>query len=94
MFGERCDGHVNCGYTTNWSCPCTCDEENERDSEFGRGYWAPKKPAPPKPDPITEAIARYLQHDVGCGANDLDYLDHSPCTCGLRAHYNPKGIHP
>lgn len=38
-----------------------------------------------------ERLSRYLTHDVGCKANDLDYLDHTPCTCGLRALYNPKG---
>lgn len=43
---------------------------------------------------ILEALTRYLSHDAGCGANDLDYLDHSPCTCGLRLYYNPKGTEP
>ena len=37
-----------------------------------------------------DKIARWLQHDVGCSANDLDYLDKTPCTCGLREIYNPK----
>lgn len=41
-----------------------------------------------------EAMQRYLAHDAGCGANDLDYLDHTPCTCGLRRIYNPKGAKP
>lgn len=40
---------------------------------------------------LIEILSRWLQHDVGCTANDLDYLDDSPCTCGLREHYNPKG---
>lgn len=40
---------------------------------------------------LIETLSRWLQHDVGCMANDLDYLDNSPCTCGLREHYNPKG---
>lgn len=31
------------------------------------------------------------EHAVGCAANDLDPLDHSPCTCGLRAAVNPWG---
>ena len=26
MFGERCYGRPNCGHSTNWTCPCTCDE--------------------------------------------------------------------
>lgn len=38
-----------------------------------------------------EALTLYVQHNTGCMANDLDYLDHSPCTCGLRTLYNPKG---
>jgi len=38
-----------------------------------------------------EGMALYVQHDDGCTANDLDYLDKSPCTCGLRMYYNPKG---
>lgn len=95
MFGERCQGHVNCGHTTNWTCPCTCDEEADQDSELGRGYWAPQKAiAPTTPPPLPDAVTRYLQHDNGCEANDLDYLDYSPCTCGLRVHYNPKGRNP
>lgn len=39
-----------------------------------------------------EGISRYVAHDDGCAANDLDYLDKSPCTCGLRVFYNPKGF--
>lgn len=86
MFGERCYGHVNCGHTTNWSCPCTCDEEMMAERE------RPEEPSArvPPTNPI-DLLARYLQHDVGCHANDFDYLDHTPCTCGLRALYNPKG---
>jgi hypothetical protein len=40
---------------------------------------------------VIEGLERYVQHDVGCSANDLDPLDHSPCTCGLRSFYNPFG---
>ena len=40
-----------------------------------------------------EALLRYVAHDNGCAANDLDYLDKSPCTCGLREFYNPKGVY-
>lgn len=43
---------------------------------------------------LLEGITRYLCHDIGCVANDLDYLDDSPCTCGLRRFYNPKGVDP
>lgn len=38
-----------------------------------------------------EGMSRYVAHDPGCDANDLDYLDQTPCTCGLRRFYNPKG---
>lgn len=41
---------------------------------------------------ILEALTRYLCHDPGCAANDFDHLDDSPCTCGLRRYYNPKGV--
>lgn len=37
-------------------------------------------------------VARWLQHDIDCPANDLDPLDSSPCTCGLRYFYDPKGL--
>lgn len=40
---------------------------------------------------ILEGLTQYLCHHAGCSANDLDYLDDSPCTCGLRRYYNPKG---
>ena len=40
---------------------------------------------------MIEGLMRYVEHDTGCNANDLDYLDHSPCTCGLRKFYHPKG---
>ena len=40
---------------------------------------------------LLENLARYLCHDVGCPANDFDYLDDTPCSCGLRKLYNPKG---
>jgi len=38
-----------------------------------------------------EGLLLYVQHDTGCDANDLDYLDKTPCTCGLRTVANPKG---
>ena len=41
---------------------------------------------------LLEGMTRYVCHDVGCAANDLDYLDHTPCTCGLRKFHNPKGV--
>lgn len=34
-------------------------------------------------------LAPWLSHWSGCPANDLDPLDHAPCTCGLRQHYDP-----
>lgn len=40
---------------------------------------------------LIENLFCYVQHETGCDANDLDYLDKSPCTCGLRDYYNPKG---
>jgi hypothetical protein len=40
---------------------------------------------------LMERLTRYLCHDIGCSANDLDHLDDAPCTCGLRKLYNPKG---
>jgi len=39
---------------------------------------------------LLENLTRYLSHSGGCAANDLDYLDDTPCTCGLRNFYNPK----
>lgn len=38
---------------------------------------------------MIEGLQRYAAHDTGCAANDMDPLDHSPCTCGLRQFYNP-----
>lgn len=32
-----------------------------------------------------------VEHAVGCAANDLDPLDHTPCACGLRLKFNPWG---
>jgi len=87
MFGERCLGLVGCGHSTNWICPCTCDEEIARQDDT---------PPAPKVDEVSrlnvkiEGMARYVAHDAGCAANDLDYLDKTPCTCRLRAFYNPK----
>jgi len=34
MFGNRCLGLPGCGHSTNWTCPCTCEEEIDgRDRE-------------------------------------------------------------
>lgn len=41
---------------------------------------------------LLERLTRYLCHDVGCSANDFDHLDETPCTCGLRKLYNPRGV--
>lgn len=90
MFGERCYGLPGCGHPLNWSCPCTCDDEIAKEARES-------PPPAPKIDEVSrlkaqvEGMARYVVHDAGCAANDLDYLDKSPCTCGLRAFYNPKG---
>lgn len=43
---------------------------------------------------LIESLLLYVAHDAGCSANDLDYLDRTPCTCGLRLLYSPKGIQP
>lgn len=32
-----------------------------------------------------------LEHEAGCMANDMDPLDHAPCTCGLRDLCDPWG---
>ena len=87
MFGERCMGYTSCGHTTNWRSECTCGEVE---------YASARKPkAVEKPVSFTFAqLEPYLHHDVGCEANDLDLLDHSPCTCGLRAFYNPWNRKP
>lgn len=77
--------HVNCGQGTNWTCPCTCDDE-------------PSLQTPRKAEPTVESLKaqiegmmRYVQHHPSCRANDFDYLDKTPCTCGLRSFCNPKG---
>ncbi len=96
MFGERCLGLPGCGHQTNWSCPCTCDEEIAREDR-------PTTPVPSAavaqpPDETErlkaqiEGMALYVAHDLGCNATDLDYLDRTPCTCGLRRFYNPRGV--
>lgn len=79
---DWCRGLSGCGHPTNWSCPCTCDEiEAERQAvapqtSLHTGY-------------TIQDLERYLYHDIGCYANDLDSLDHTACTCGLRKYYNP-----
>ena len=99
MFGDRCYGMPGCGHSTNWTCPCTCDEEMARDTG-PEPTPAPTivMPAAKPPSEIDllkariEGMALYVTHDSGCEANDLDYLDKSPCTCGLRRYHNPKGL--
>lgn len=102
MFGERCYGMPGCGHSTNWTCPCTCDEEIAR--EDGPTLAAPILTAPiataaePPASEVEilkariEGMALYVAHNSGCEANDLDYLDKAPCTCGLRRYHNPKGL--
>lgn len=93
MFGG-CLGLSGCGHSTNWTCPCTCSEEiSRRDHEPSPA--AAKISQPSEIERLKaqiEGLVRYVQHDVGCNANDLDYLDKSPCTCGLRKFYSPKGV--
>ena len=88
MFGQRCDGLPHCGHKNNWACPCTCDEEPD-----GMPYHAaPQEQLPAIPQvSIVERLAQYAEHRLGCEANDLDPLDHTPCTCGLRDILNPWG---
>lgn len=33
---------------------------------------------------LIERLLLYVEHDRSCAANDLDPLDDTPCTCGLR----------
>lgn len=92
MFGERCYGRPNCGHTGNWSCPCTCDEYDDGyDHDFKPVAVVVSGPAPSSDAFKLEHLMRYVQHDAGCIANDLDPLDRSPCTCGLRQIHNPWG---
>jgi len=90
MFGDRCLGRVSCAHFTNWTCECTCDEVDDEDI-------APTPVSQPAPSPapdlrsVIEGLQRYAQHDVGCDANDLDPMDHTGCTCSLRAFHNPWG---
>lgn len=89
MFGDRCYGEPQCGHPTNWSCPCTCGDTIDR-------CEAPPLPVQPPSEAErlkmqVERLCLYVHHDTGCRANDFDYLDKTPCTCGLRAVYNPKG---
>lgn len=97
MFGERCYGYVGCGHTTNWTCPCTCDEEmaRETDSSPTPAVAATAVQPPSEIERLKaqiEGMALYVAHDAGCEANDLDYLDKAHCTCGLRRYHNPKGL--
>ena len=93
MFGDRCYNEPQCGHSVNWTCPCTCGENPVQ-------YETPRRVVVPEPQPSEvdrlkaqiEGMACYVQHDAGCEANDLDYLDKSLCTCGLRSFYNPKGL--
>jgi len=43
------------------------------------------------PETAPPAMFDDPEHSVTCKANDLDPLDHAPCTCGLRATVNPWG---
>jgi len=97
MFGERCYDMPGCGHSTNWTCPCTCDEEIAREAKPTLATAVVQEPVQP-PSEIEilkariEGMALYVAHDAGCEANDLDYLDRTPCTCGLRRYHNPKGL--
>ena len=100
MFGERCYQHPNCGNSTNWTCACTCDEyiyydaivrKQGRELAGGEVSVAAQIPTGSNAEAKLEMLLCYVHHDVGCEANDLDPMDHSPCTCGLRAIHNPWG---
>lgn len=77
--------HHNCGHGTNWTCPCTCDEiyiaESNRKSPQAKVEAAPK----------IERLMLYVSHWASCRASELDPLDDTPCTCGLRAVLSPGG---
>ncbi|WP_313326208.1 hypothetical protein [Sphingobium yanoikuyae] len=92
MFGERCLGLAGCGHSTNWTCPCTCDDEIAKEAHECATIPDSKVDEFSRLKAQIEGMARYVTHDTGCAANDLDYLDKSPCTCGLRVFYNPKGF--
>lgn len=78
MFGERCYGLPHCGHATNWTCACTCDEKEGQAQSTTAGIS-------PQPDYSGK------EHSVSCKANDLDPMDHTVCTCGLRQKFNPWG---
>jgi hypothetical protein len=96
MFGDRCLGLPGCGHSTNWTCPCTCDEEIERRDRAP--VTSPTKLSQQaeieRLKTQIEGLVRYVQHETGCHANEFDYLDKSPCTCGLHKFYSPKGTAP
>lgn len=33
---------------------------------------------------LIERLMLYVSHDLGCSASEMDPLDDTPCTCGLR----------
>lgn len=91
MFGERCLGYVGCGHATNWTRPCTCDEVIERDEHIAPASVKVQTPTEiERRKTQIEGMALYVQHQGACEANDFDYLDKTPCICGLRTLYNPK----
>lgn len=91
MFGGRCYGLPGCGHPLNWTCPCTCEEHVGGTLSDGSPLRPTNVDEASRLKAQIEGMARYVAHDAGCAANDLDYLDKTPCTCGLRAFYNPKG---
>lgn len=91
MFGDRCLGLVGCGHSTNWTCGCTCNEVIARDDREIEPTQPTKADEAARLKAQIEGMALYVQHDGSCRANDFDYLDKTPCICGLRTFYNPKG---
>lgn len=85
QYAEDHDPH--CGRSTDRTAPCICGAQ-----EIGCPTASPAVPSEIERLRMRiEGMALYVRHDDGCPANDLDYLDRSPCTCGLRRYHNPKG---
>lgn len=91
MFGDRCYGEPQCNHQLNWTCPCTCGEGERQEVRKSIPFTPAQVSEVDLLKAKIEGMALYVRHDAGCRANDFDYLDKSPCTCGLRQFYNPKG---
>lgn len=51
---------------------------------FSYSQTGPINPDGPDAAWLIERLLLYVAHDVGCGGNEFDPLDDTPCTCGLR----------